>query len=162
VLFDEKTGDKVLWRTPLPSAHGLVWDGARKHLYALGFKELRIYSLAGWDGESPSLVLESTLQIPDDDGHELRPVPGSADLVFSTDRHVWLFDRDKSAIRPHPQWADLAQVKCIDIHPKTGRVFLNQGQGENWWNDTFQLHNPAGTLKLEGEHLYKGRWMIEP
>ena len=29
-LFDEKSGDKILWSTPLPSAHGLVWDAGRQ------------------------------------------------------------------------------------------------------------------------------------
>jgi hypothetical protein len=32
LLFDEKLGDKILWSTPLPSAHGLVWDAGRKRL----------------------------------------------------------------------------------------------------------------------------------
>lgn len=161
VLFDVKTGDKVLWSTPLHSAHGLVWDGGRKLLYALGYKELRTYSLKDWDGESPSLVLVSTVEIKDKDGHDLRAVPGSADLVFSSDRHVWLFDRDKTIIRPHPEWANLAQVKGIDIHPKSGRAIIIQANGKDWWNDTFELRKPPGKMKLEGEHLYKGRWMIE-
>lgn len=162
LLFDEKSGDKILWGTPLPSAHGLVWDAGRKRLYALGFKELRTYSLKDWDGESPSLTMETTVEIQDEDGHDLRPVPSSSDLIFTTHQHVWLFDRDKAAIRPHPELGDMAQVKCIDIHPTSGRIFLNQANGKNWWNDTFELRNPAGKFQLEGERLYKGRWMVEP
>jgi len=162
VLFDRNHGDKILWDTPMHSAHGLVWDDSRKRLYALGFKELRTYSLKDWESDMPSLTLDSTVPLPDDDGHDFRPVPKSADIVFSTASHVWLFDRDKGSIRSHPEWADRAHVKCIDVHPASGRVLMNQATGGNWWSDTFQLFNPAASVKLEGEILYKGRWLVEP
>ncbi|MGC4016310.1 MAG: DUF6528 family protein [Luteolibacter sp.] len=162
MLFDPKQGDKILWEAPLHSAHGLVWDDQRKRLFALGFKELRSYSLKDWDGSSPSLVLEKTTPLPDDDGHDLRPVPASADLVFTTSNHVWLYNRDQAEIRPHPQWSDRARVKCIDIHPKNGRVFMNQASGGNWWNDSFELLGPDKKVSMKGETLYKGRWFLEP
>ncbi|BCU76803.1 DUF6528 family protein [Luteolibacter sp. LG18] len=162
VLFDLKRGDKVLWETSLPSAHGLAWDEGRKKLYALGFTELRTYSLKDWETETPSLVQEKSTPLPDEDGHDLRPVPGSADLVVTTHGHVWLFDRDQGAIRPHPEWKDRAQVKCIDVHPKSGRVFLNQAAGGNWWNDSFELLRPDRKIRMESEKLYKGRWLVEP
>ncbi|MFD0892865.1 hypothetical protein KBB96_15695 [Luteolibacter ambystomatis] len=162
VLFDLKHGDKVLWDTPLVSAHGLVWDEKRQRLFALGLTELRTYSLKDWDTETPSLVMEKTTPLPDDNGHDLRPVPGSADLVLTTAKHVWLFNRDESVIRPHPEWKDRIQVKCIDIHPGNGRVFMNQADGRNWWNESFELLNPDQKIRMEGEKLYKGRWLAEP
>lgn len=160
VIFDAKRGDQVLWNDSLPSAHGLVWDEKRKRLFALGFKELRSYSLKNWDGPAPSLAMETTSPLPDDDGHDLRPVPGSDDLVFSTAGHVWLFHRETLAIRPHPDWKDLAEVKSIDIHPATGRAVLIQAAGGNWWSDSLRLISPDRTIRIEGEKLYKARWFL--
>lgn len=161
ILFDANQGDRVLWETPLPSAHGVVWDPHRKHLYALGFKELRTYSLRDWDTPQPALDLKHSLPLPDDDGHDLSPVPGSPDLVLTTDRHVWLFDRDKPAIRPHPEFKDLPSVKCVSIHPASGRILLIQAAGGHWWTDTAEFSNPNGNITLKGETLYKGRWVVE-
>jgi hypothetical protein len=161
VLFDTTQGDRVLWEAPLPSAHGVVWDPSRKRLFALGFKELRSYSLRDWDTPQPALDLNESHPLPDDDGHDLSPVPGSPDLVLTTDRHVWLFDRDQSAIRPHPEFKDRPGVKCVSIHPASGRILLIQSSGTHWWTDTAEFFQPNGKLPLEGETLYKGRWVVE-
>lgn len=158
-MFDPKQDRKILWQTALHSAHGLVWDAERKKLYALGFKELRTYSLKDWETDSPSLVQDSTLELPDEDGHDFRPVPNSPDIVFTTDKSVWLFDREKFAIRPHPELKDRPLIKCVDIHPTTGRVLFNQASEGKWWSDTLQFLNPSMEFKLAGEHLYKARWM---
>ncbi len=161
LLFDSAKGDRVLWETPLPSAHGVVWDAARKRLYALGFKELRSYAPVNWDTATPTLELKQTIPLPDDDGHDFSPVPGSADLVLTTDRHVWIFDRDKSEIRPHPEFKDRPGVKCVSIHPGSGRTLLIQSSGGNWWSETAELFQPNGIITLKGETLYKGRWLAE-
>lgn len=161
LLFDSATGDRVLWETPLPSAHGVVWDAARQRLYALGFKELRSYAPVNWDTATPALELKQTIPLPDDDGHDLSPVPGSADLVFTTDRHVWLFDRDQAAIRPHPEFKDRPGVKCVSVHPVTGRILLIQSGGGHWWCDTAEFLQPPAKVAFAGETLYKGRWLTE-
>jgi hypothetical protein len=41
VLFDLAHSDKLIWDTPLVSAHGVVWDEGRQLLWALGLKELQ-------------------------------------------------------------------------------------------------------------------------
>jgi hypothetical protein len=161
LLFDAATGDRVLWETPLPSAHGVVWDATRKRLFALGFKELRSYAPLNWDSPTPAFELKETTALPDDDGHDLSPVPNSADLVLTTDRHIWLFDRDKSTVRPHPDFKDRPGVKCVSIHPLTGRTLLIQSGGGHWWSDTCELVDPPGKLTFTGETLYKGRWLTD-
>lgn len=161
VLFDTAKGDRVLWQTALPSAHGVVWDPARMRLFALGFKELRSYALLNWTSLTPALELKQTIPLPDDDGHDLSPVPGSPDLVLTTERHVWLFDRDQATIRPHHDFKDRASVKCVAIHPRSGRTLLIQAAVGHWWSETCELFQPPGKLSFKGETLYKGRWLTE-
>lgn len=162
VVFDAKLGDKILWEGPLPSAHGVVWDEKRQRLWALGFEELRSYSLKDWDTATPSLVLEKSHPLPDKDGHDLRPVPKSPDMVISTHANVWLFDRETSAFRIHGELKDRAIVKCVDPHPETGRLLVVQASEKNWWSDSFEFLNPEGKRTMKGERLYKGRWLVEP
>jgi outer membrane protein assembly factor BamB len=161
VLFDTTQGDRVLWETPLPSAHGVVWDAARQRLFALGFKELRSYSLRDWETAKPALDLKETHPLPDEDGHDLSQAPGSSDLVLTTNNNVWLFDRDKPAFRPHPEFKDRPGVKCVSIHPLTGRTLLIQSGGGHWWSDTAEFSQPNGKITMKGETLYKGRWLVE-
>lgn len=162
VIFDSTQSDRPLAETPLPSAHGLVWDEKRQRLWALGGEELRAYSLRDWDTPTPSLSLEMSHPLPDPDGHDLRPVPGSGDLVLTTGTRVWLFDRDAPSFRAHPDLGLRPRVKCIDIHPASGGFVTLQATEEHWWNDTFEQFQPKATLRLEKERLYKIRWLPEP
>ncbi len=159
VLFDASGGDRELWSGPLPSAHGVVWDPARGLLYALGFKELQSYELENWDGAEPALKLKDRHPLPDPDGHDLSPVPGGADLVVTTGRDVWLFDRDQGAFRPHPDFSGRKDVKCVAVHPENGRTLVIQATGKNWWTETAELFRPDARMLFKGEILYKGRWL---
>lgn len=161
-LFDARQSEHVIWETPLPSGHGIVWDSTRSMVWALGFKELRGYALKDWQSASPSLEMKSTHTLPDDDGHDLRAVPGSADLVLSTGKHVWLFDRDKGSFRGHPDLKNKEQIKAIDIHPRTGQLIFTQAQKPNWWTDTLTFLHPDAQIHLEGERIYKARWLVDP
>lgn len=160
-LFDPALPTKdPVWSTPMPSAHGVVWDEKRKRLWALGMDELRRYSLEGWDGETPSLKVEATHKLPDEDGHDLQSVPGSPDLVASTGKSVFLFDRDQGGFRPHPALRDRPHVKSVTIHPTTGRTVFVQASGKNWWTESLQTLDPPATTPLTGERIYKARWFL--
>lgn len=159
VVFGLAKPNEPVCETPLPSAHGVVWDESRHCLWALGFSELRRYELKDWDGSTPSLVLVASHPLPDEDGHDLQPVPGTADLVLSTDHHVYLLDRDKPAFRLHPQLGGQAHMKCISTHPTTGRVAFIHGDGKAWWSNTIGLLSPPGEVKLGAERVYKARWL---
>ena len=162
VVFDRTGGTKVVTETPLPSGHGLVWDESRKRLWALGMKELRAYSLKDWDGAKPSLELERSHPLPDDDGHDLRAIPGGPDLILTTHHGVWLFDREKATFRTHPELGKRERVKCTDPHPETGQLVVIQAAGDNWWTDKIERFSPAAPgIHLEKERLYKGRWCTE-
>ena len=152
-VFDLKDGATPVFKTPLRSAHGVLWDEARHCLWALGFDELRCYTLVGWDTASPSLQLKSTHKLPDADGHDLRPVPASADLLLTTEHGVHLFDRDRSSFRPHPTLKDHAKVKSVDVHPVTQRIVLST------WGATLRLFAPEGTITFKDARPYKARWL---
>ena len=160
-LFAVDRPGEPVWEAELYSGHGVVWDAARERLWALGGRELRSYSLAEWATNRPVLKLEATHALPDEGGHDLQPVGQSADLVVSTSDHVYLFDRDRGTFRLHPQLGDKAAVKCVSIHPRTGRTVYIQGGGGNWWSPVLRFLDPAGEATLGGERLYKGRWVVE-
>lgn len=152
-VFDIKGGATPVYKTPLRSAHGVLWDEARKCLWALGFDELRCYTLADWGTAAPSLNLKSTHKLPDTDGHDLRPVPATADLLLTAGHGVYLFNRDEAGFRPHPALKDFAKVKSVDIHPVTQQIVLST------WSATLRLSGPEGTITFKDARPYKARWL---
>lgn len=158
VLFDSSVPEKALSSIELPSAHGLVWDEPRQCLWALGLRELLLCELVKEEGETPSLKVKSRYTLPDEDGHDLRPVPRSTELVISTHGNVWRFDREKKEFKADPDLKDRVETKSVDIHPVSGRTLVVQAAGENWWTDFVELLHPAGKIGLKGEKVYKARW----
>lgn len=160
MVFDRTKSDALVAETPLPSAHGVVWDAGRERLWALGGKELRKYALKDWATKSPSLELEKTYELPDDDGHDLSVVPGTDELIVTSHRHVHVFDRKKGTFTKHATLGDVVNVKGIAIHPKSGRVAYTEADGKEWWTATLRLQNPAGKVSFPGERLYRIRWLV--
>lgn len=152
-VFDLKGRTTPVFKTPLHSAHGIVWDAQRECLWALGFDELRSYTLQKWDTTTPSLQLKSKHKLPANDGHDLRPVPGSAELLLTTDHGVHLFDRDQKTFQPHLLLGTEKGVKSVDIHPASGRVLLSQ------WKPRLRLFEPEGQIDFKNASPYKARWM---
>jgi hypothetical protein len=68
ILFNLAQSDQPVWETPLPSAHGVVWDEKRQRLWALGLAELRCHELKDWESDKPSLALQAIHALPDEDG----------------------------------------------------------------------------------------------
>lgn len=157
LLFDinREPSDKPLWKTPLKSAHGLIWDDKRQVLWALGYDELRQYALKDWKTTNPSLELQNTYSLPDADGHDLRSVPGSSDLLVTTEKSVLLFDWDQATFRPHPVVGKLENVKAIDIHPTSGRIVYSK------WGPKITLVGPDAEIEVKGNTVYKVRWFTE-
>ncbi len=158
MLFDVDRSDQPLWETPLVSAHGVVWDSQRNVLWALGLDQLQRYGLKNWESSQPSLALQASYRLPDEGGHDLQPVPRSSDLIVTSGKHVYLFDRDRHQFRPHPQLGDKAHVKSVNVHPRTGQTAYIQASDKAWWSDTLHFLDPAGKIQLPGQRLYKARW----
>lgn len=152
-VFDLRGAEAPVFRIPLRSAHGVLWDGGRQCLWALGFDELRRYRLSGWSSDRPSLEPDQSWRLPDDDGHDLRAVPGSADLLLTTGLTVQLFDRDRGVFRVHPELGGEGKVKSADVHPVSGRLVVGR------WSSRVQLLGPGGEIRLMDAKPYKVRWV---
>ena len=70
-LFDINHPNQVLFQDSLFWGHGVIWMENRQLLYALGFNELKAYSLKNWKSEQPTLQMEKVWKLPTDDGHDL-------------------------------------------------------------------------------------------
>jgi hypothetical protein len=158
-VFDARVPERELFATELHSGHGAVWDAHRQVLWAIGMHELRAYTLVDWDSPRPSLALKASYALPDESGHELTAVPRSPLLVLSTHASVWTFDRDTGTFAAHPELEGRRDVKSVAIHPRTGRTAYVQADPPEWWSSRIRLLHPDGTIALEGERLYKIRWV---
>ncbi|MCB1122080.1 MAG: hypothetical protein KJT03_11060 [Verrucomicrobiae bacterium] len=160
-MFDIKQPDKPLFHDELYSGHGVVWDSKRERLWALGYEELRSYRLKDWDTPAPKLERTATFKLPTTGGHDLSPIPGSAGLVVTTSKHVFIFDRDRGTFSQHAALGNEPGVKCVSVHPETGRIAWVQGEDGEWWSPRIRFLEPNGEVRLEGERLYKVRWLVD-
>jgi len=158
LVFDLAAPEEPIWQDPLPGAHGALWDGDRRTLWALGHDEIRAYHVE--DPCAPTFRPEHVrvFELPDPDGHDLSPVPGTALLAVTTRDHVWLFDRDAHRFRLHPDLADESHVKCVSTHPATGQVAWVRDEHDHWWGHRIRFAGPAWELDMADERLYKVRW----
>lgn len=160
LVFDPAKGEQPLCETALPSAHGVVWDEKRHCLYALGYDELRVYTFPEKEDKSISFHLEKTVPLPDPDGHDLSAIPGSEDLIFSTNAGVWLIDRNTFAVRAHDLVKDRKYVKSLSIDPTSKRLAMIQAKDDReWWSGQVEFFHPEAKRACKGVTLYKARWM---
>jgi hypothetical protein len=154
LIFDPKSQapESPICRTPLPSAHGLVWDDDRKTLWALGYDELRVYTITSNDRAQTQLELRKTHKLPGIGGHDLRAVPKSAGLLISNKEHVYVFDRTKEQFTEHATLGKVEKVKSIDVHPLTGQLVYSL------WGQKVTLSNPDSEIKTGSSIVYKARW----
>ncbi len=153
-VFDLNLPGKELSSTELYSAHGVVWDGQRQRLWALGGRELRSYRWA-----DPELILDESWPLPDPGGHDLYALDNSSRLGLSTEAKVWIFDRDKKKFSPHFDIAWEEHIKSVSIHPKTGQMVYVQADLPNWWSSKLRFHRPLHFIELPQERIYKARWV---
>jgi hypothetical protein len=157
VLFDRTRPGQELASYPLQGAHGAVWDPETRAVWALGETELHTYALEGWDVATPSLALTRRIALPDAGGHDLRPIPGTRKLVLTTRGNVWTLDRNCLLFEAHDRLGSLEGVKCVDVHPGTGRIAFVQAE-TSWWASRVRFLSPDGEVQLPGERIYKARW----
>jgi len=160
ILFDITMPGRELWRGELLSGHGVVWDPKRRVLWALADREIKSYRLSDWETSVPTLEQIGAFQLPENGGHDLYPVPGTALLSVTTANHCWLFDRDAPAIVPHPTLGEMPHIKSITQHPVTGQIAFTQAERPNWWTERIRFLAPDESCSVPGEQFYKVRWNV--
>lgn len=158
VVFHRTKPETPLFRTPLYSAHGVVWDESRGILYAVGMDTLKEYR---FDPARPEAMLRRVHQtkLPSKGGHELSPAPDDR-LFVTTGTQALVFDKQKRSFEPHPELGAMHHVKCISLDPRTGRIaYVRADDGEGvWWTFRLRFLNPEGEIESPGQRVYKVRW----
>jgi hypothetical protein len=154
-LFNISEPDEVVFKDSLYSGHGVVWLDDIKRLFALGYSELRSYSLKNWDSEKPVLKLEKIWKLPDESGHDLSYVTDNS-LALSTHRNVWIFDVKSGRFSPFKLLEGVENVKSVNYNPKTGELVYTKGE-ISWWTHNVYIKNPAKTITIPDLNIYKAR-----
>lgn len=155
-LYNIEDSDVCIWRDSLYSGHGVVWNKKRNSLYALGYQELRRYTLQDWDSSSPSLKLEQTWALPGVSGHELSPY-GSDRLIVSVHEGVFVFDMNDGTFSPFEMLDGIKDIKSVNCDPETGRLIYTKAE-TSWWTDHVYFKNPELTLNFDPDYkMYKVR-----
>lgn len=154
-LYDIRKPDQVLFTDSLYSGHGAVWVEANKTLYALGFDELRAYSLKDWNTSTPSLQLEKVWKTPVKRGHDLIQVTDN-ELIFTGHNGVYWFDMVKESFTPFEPLSGRKNIKSVNYDKEAGYMVYTQGE-VNFWTHNIYIENPEKTLTIEDLDLYKAR-----
>jgi len=154
-IYDRKQPEQVLFKDSLYSGHGAVWNVKRQRLYALGYDELREYSLVSWNTSSPSLKLEKKWTIPGKGGHDLFPV-SEDELLVSEHNGVHSFDIQNESFSPFEPLKNAQNIKSVNYIKESQRLIYTQAE-ESWWTFNIYLKNPDKTLHVPDIKLYKVR-----
>lgn len=154
-LYDADESGKPVFSDSIYSGHGVVWMNKKKRLFALGYNELRSYSLRDWNSDNPVLKLEESWKLPDESGHDLSPVNDNT-LLLSTHHNVWVFDIENETITPFELLEGTQNVKSVNYCDKTGEVVFTKAE-INWWTHNIYFMNPDKTITLPDINIYKVR-----
>ncbi|MDR0902296.1 MAG: DUF6528 family protein [Opitutaceae bacterium] len=154
-VYDLRQPEKVLFKDPLPHAHGVVWMPERQRLYALGHEELREYSLEDWDTASPKLKQEKKWKTPVTSGHDLSRV-SKKELLVAGHNGVVSFNIDEEKFTPFKPLRRVMGIKSVNYNEETGRLLYTKSE-EGWWTYNITQKNPDKVLTLPDLKIYKAR-----
>jgi hypothetical protein len=154
-LYDIHRPEQVLFRDSLYSGHGAVWVAEKNLFYALGYDELRAYSLKDWDTPAPGLALEKKWTIPVESGHDLSYVSGN-ELLVSGHEGVYSFDLSTEKFTPFEPLRSTGDVKSASYNATTDELVYTKAE-ESWWTYHIYFRNPDKTLTVPHIKLYKAR-----
>lgn len=154
-LYDADKPAEVLFRDSLYSGHGVVWMEKSQRLYALGFDELRAYTLEQWETDAPVLKLEKTWKLPIDNGHDLVRL-SDYELGFSGYEDVYKFDLANETFTLFQPMQGKKDIKSFNYDAETGYLVYTQAEID-WWTHHIYIEHPMKVLTLENINLYKVR-----
>lgn len=154
-VYDFKNPDKIIFKDSLYSGHGVVWMPGMESLFALGYNELREYSLKNWNSEKPELQLMKTWILPDNGGHDLSSVSDTR-LVLTTTNGVWVFNIREEQFSPFELLNQVKNVKSVNFNESTKELVYTKGE-VSWWTHNIYCMNPDKILTIPNINLYKVR-----
>ena len=154
-IYDVDRSNEVLYSDSLYSGHGVTWLEGRGLLYALGYDELRAYSLVDWETPNPGLRLEKKWILPETGGHDLY-ASSEDQLLISTSTKVWQFDLNTHTFEPFHSIANEPDVKSVYYDEKTGHLIYTKGE-ISWWTHNIYSLNPNKTIIIPEIDVYKVR-----
>ena len=154
-IYDQNKSNVPVFIDSLYSGHGVIWNKQLKLLFALGYDQLRTYSLEDWESDSPKLALQKEWKLPKPGGHDLFAATSDY-LLMSTEENVWKFNIDTEKFTPFEPIADEKKVKSIYFNDANGELFYTKGEIE-WWTDNIYFKNPDFKFHIPEIRIYKAR-----
>lgn len=155
-LYDLDKPEQRLFRDSLYSGHGVVWNPKYKRLFALGFDELRAYSLKDWDGPAPQLRLEQRWKIPSEGGHDLSPLDNET-MIVTTHHNVYTFKIPTTDFEVFEPLKGRENIKSANYNPQKQQLLFTQAE-ESWWTHHIYMQNPDRVITIPDIKLYKVRF----
>lgn len=154
-LYNIDNPEKVIWKDSLYSGHGVVWVQNRQLLFALGFNDLRAYSLKNWESNEPELVLEKKWIIPSEGGHDLTRISDN-ELIVTGHENTWTFSIETEQFSVFEPLANIHNVKSVNYNPSTGQLIYTKAE-TSWWTHNIYCENPERIFNIPEIELYKAR-----
>lgn len=122
-IFDADRSNKVLFTTPLGSAHGVVWNPTTERLYAIGGTSLNVYKLVDWDTASPKLGLEETINTSGHVTglHDMTMIDGNTLLVAG--RKAAFYNISQRTFNNLMHFNGSTGLKALNYNPETGECW---------------------------------------
>jgi hypothetical protein len=155
-VYDLDKSEKVIFKDSLYSGHGVVWNDKIKSLFALGFNELRRYSLQSWNTDKPSLKLEQKWKLPDDGGHDLVLISDKR-LILTTTKSVWNFSIPDGKFTTFDMLSQAGgNIKSVNYNESGNSLTYTKGE-ISWWTHNIYIKNPDKTIIIPDINVYKVR-----
>lgn len=151
MLFD-RNSNSPFFEDSLYSAHGLVWDGFRNSLFALGYDVLREYELM----DTGDLLKEiNSWEIPGISGHDLQMGPDGSFLFLTEQTGAWKFSLKNHEFSKIDDFPDARNIKSINQNVEG--QFIYTVPEDSWWTYHVLFFNPVRSLSFPDIRVYKTR-----
>lgn len=145
-----------LSKTNLAGVHSVVWDKKRDGLWAIGDNLLIRYSYS--EGK---LSPVRTISLPSPWGHDLIPVYGKDEMMFTTGSNVYNFNPETGAISSVVGAPCVNNVKSLSTGPD-GFITTCTIPTESWYTpEVLGLYTGIRAFYLAGGQIYKARWRLD-
>jgi len=160
VFFDRRVSNVRVAELPLHAAHGLIWDEARKLLWADGFDQLVSVRVIRDKAGRVQVNFLKIYNLPESTGHDFRMSSDCSTLYVSTTHHAYEFPIAQEKFLPYAPLADLLDVKSFSVDPRSGQIVYTLADKGGYWTSTLRFALPDGTAPLKTP-IYKARWVTD-